>query len=149
MQRETTFVLFSSLRIPDPQSPLQEHQTPFSSLGTLNFLSVCLGIDCLTNIPGSYALLFFIIVVWTLPELERVKLVVMFVPDSQTDFLSVGNAVPLDSMLEQCDSSGQANAWWGRSTEEAPGGRRWGHRLGLPMQGTAGQFHLGLPQVLC
>ena len=48
MQREKTFVLFSFLRISDPQSPLPEPQTPFSSLGTLNFLSVCLGIDSLS-----------------------------------------------------------------------------------------------------
>ena len=41
---ERTFVLFFSLRIPDPQSPLWKPQTPFSSLGTLNFLPVCLGI---------------------------------------------------------------------------------------------------------
>ena len=72
----------------------------------------------------------------------------MFIPDSQTDFLSVGNGLQADSMLEQCDSSGQATAWWVRSTED-PGVRRWGHRLGLPMQGRAGELHLDPPQVLC
>ena len=37
------------MRISDLQSPLQEPQTPFSSLGILNFSSICLGIDSLTN----------------------------------------------------------------------------------------------------
>ena len=48
---EKKIVLFSSLRIPDPQLPLWEPQTPFSSVGTLNFLSICLGIDSLTFRP--------------------------------------------------------------------------------------------------
>ena len=48
----------SSLRTPDsyllfenprPLSPLWEPQTPFSSLGNLDFLSTCLGIDCLSH----------------------------------------------------------------------------------------------------
>ena len=41
----------------------------------------------------------------------------MFVPDSQTDILSVGNAVQPESMLEQWNSSGQATTSWGRGTE--------------------------------
>ena len=42
-----TFLLSSSLRIPDPLSPPRELQTPLSSMGTLDVLSTCLEIDSL------------------------------------------------------------------------------------------------------
>ena len=37
-----------------PLSPLREPQTPFSSLGTLDFLSTCLGIDSLICCSGFF-----------------------------------------------------------------------------------------------
>ena len=42
------FVLSISLKNTRPLSP-QEPQTPFSSLGTMNFLSTCLGIDSVSK----------------------------------------------------------------------------------------------------
>ena len=44
---EKVFVLSSSLRIPDPYPLFESSRNSFSSLGTLDFLSTCLGIDSL------------------------------------------------------------------------------------------------------
>ena len=46
-KKKKKFVLFSFLRIPDPPVSTLRTQTHFSSLGTLNFLSICLGIGSL------------------------------------------------------------------------------------------------------
>ena len=47
-KKKKTFVLSTSLRIPDPYLLYLERQTPLSSSGTPRFLSIGLGIDSLS-----------------------------------------------------------------------------------------------------
>ena len=47
-KKKKTFVLSTSLRIPDPYLLYLEPQTPLSSSGTPRFLSIGLGIDSLS-----------------------------------------------------------------------------------------------------